>query len=139
MALAGGCVRQVRFSALLSEPADSSMRRRLTMVVRYMVRPGALLPLYAASVEMDVHPHFGKPQRVPPSPSSSPPFCWELIVYSHAGRAWRGRVCVELGTDSSECVRTVCLAVCSMTAMLPMPQRCTDNQEAILRWDASFD
>lgn len=58
---------QVRFAALLSEPAEGKKRRRLMMLLRYIVRPGAQLPLYAATVDMHVHPHFGKPQRVSPA------------------------------------------------------------------------
>lgn len=58
---------QVRFAALLSEPAEGKKRRRLTMLLRYMVRPAGLLPLYGTVVDMHVHPHFGKPQKVSPA------------------------------------------------------------------------
>ncbi len=57
-------VLQVRFMALLSEPAEGKRRRRLTMVLRYIVCPTAVMPLCAVCVDLDVHPHLGKPLRV---------------------------------------------------------------------------
>ena len=39
-------------------------RRRLTLVLRYMVNPASLLPLYAVTVDMDLHPHLGQPLKV---------------------------------------------------------------------------
>ena len=39
-------------------------RRRLTLVLRYVVNPASLLPLYSAMVDMDLHPHLGQPLKV---------------------------------------------------------------------------
>ncbi len=79
----GGIPAQVRFAALLSEPAEGKRRRRLTLVLRYLVRPGALTPLYAAVADLDVHPHLGKPLRVrPPAPSPTTLPCHAMPVAS---------------------------------------------------------
>jgi hypothetical protein len=39
-------------------------RRRLTLVLRYVVNPASLLPLYSAIIDMDLHPHLGQPLKV---------------------------------------------------------------------------
>ena len=50
--------------AALSEPLEGGTRRRLTLCLRYVVNPGSLLPLYAATVDLDLHPHLGDPLKV---------------------------------------------------------------------------
>ena len=54
-----------------SSPADAEAaaqqmpgRRRLTLVLRYVVNPASLLPLYSAVIDMDLHPHLGQPLKV---------------------------------------------------------------------------
>ena len=54
-----------------SAPADAEAaaqqmpgRRRLTLVLRYVVNPASLLPLYSAMIDMDLHPHLGQPLKV---------------------------------------------------------------------------
>lgn len=50
--------------AASDKPPAALGRRRLTLVLRYVVNPASLLPLYSVTVDMDLHPHLGQPLKV---------------------------------------------------------------------------
>lgn len=66
-------------------------RRRLTLVLRYVVNPASLLPLYSATVDMDLHPHLGQPLKVQTlgAPHTIAAVAWSDKRHSLA-RMWRG-------------------------------------------------